>query len=123
MRRFLSFVPALIFVIVSLPRLLYTLPNKKRSLLPLKDIPFTGKILLFCRTALALAFVGTSIALAIKWEASPILGREYSGRAAWILEIVAAVSHERPKTMGLMNSSSLWCWWSLSITRTPAHLN
>jgi branched-subunit amino acid transport protein len=93
MPRFLSFVPALIFVIVCLPRLLYTLPNKKRRLLPLKDVPFTGKLLLICRTALALAFVGTSIALAIQWEDSNILGREYSGRAAWILEIVAAVSH------------------------------
>jgi branched-subunit amino acid transport protein len=94
MPRFLSFVPALIFVAVSLPRLLYSLPNKKRRLLPLKDVTLTGKLLLFCRTALALAFVGTSIALAVKWETSTILGREYSGRAAWILEIVAAVSYE-----------------------------
>jgi hypothetical protein len=106
MPRFLSFVPALIFVVVSLPRLLYTLPNKKRRLLPFKDIPFTGKLLLICRIVLALAFVGTSISLAIKWEDSTIIGREYSGRAGWILEIFAAVSHERPKKMGLMYSSS-----------------
>jgi hypothetical protein len=106
MPRFLSFVPALIFAVVALPRLLYTLPKKKRRLLPLKDVPFTGKLLLICRTALAFAFVGTSIALAIKWEDSNILGREYSGRAAWVVEIVAAVSHERQKKMGLMNSSS-----------------
>ena len=90
---FLSFVPALVFVVASLPRLLYTLPKKKRRLLPFEDVPFTGKILLACRAALALAFVGTSIALAIRWEDSTILGREYSGRAAWILEIFAAVSH------------------------------
>lgn len=93
MSRFLSFVSALVFVFVSLPRLIYTLPNKKRRLLPFQEIPITGKILLGGRTALALAFLGTSIALAIQWEDSPVVGREYSGRAAWILEIVAAVSN------------------------------
>jgi len=92
MPRFLSFVPAIVFVVVSLPRLLYTLPKKKRRILPLKDVPFTGKLLLTCRILLALAFLCSSIAVAIKWQGSNILGREYSGRAAWILEIVAAVS-------------------------------
>lgn len=91
--RFLSFVPALIFVLVSIPRLSYTLPNKRRRLLPFKEIPFGGKILLACRIALSLALVGTSIALAVKWEGSSVLAGEYSGRAAWILEVVAAVSH------------------------------
>jgi hypothetical protein len=89
---FLSFVPALVYVLYALPRLNYILPRKKRRLLPLKDLPARGILLLACRIALALSLCGITVALAVKWEESSILGEEFSGRAAWILEIAAAVS-------------------------------
>ena len=119
---FLSFVPALIYVIYALPRLIYILPRKKRRLLPLKDLPTGGIILLGCRIALALSLCGINIALAIKWEGSSVLGGEYSGRAAWILEIIAAVSHQSSDNP-LMISWSPSYWLSPSTIRMLDPLN
>jgi hypothetical protein len=89
---FLSFVPALLYVSYASPRLVFILPYKKRRLLPLRELPAGGIILLVSRIALALALIGSNVALAVSWQRSASLGREYSGLAAWILEILASVS-------------------------------
>lgn len=89
---FLSAVPALVYSLYALPRLLYILPRKHRRLLPLSELPATGIVLLASRLALATCLLGASISLGVRWEQSPGLGDNYTGQMAWALEIIAAVS-------------------------------
>jgi len=88
---FLSFVPSLVFVLSALPRLLYTLPRKKRRLLPLSHLPTDGIVLLLVRVALSGCLVAANVAVWITWEKSDVLEGEWSGWLAAAFELAAAV--------------------------------
>jgi hypothetical protein len=88
---FLSFVPALIFVLLSLQRLVFVLPTKARRLLPLGQIPWSGRILLVTRVALCAYLIAANAALWAEWEKTTGLRGEYSGWLAAASEVVAAV--------------------------------
>jgi hypothetical protein len=94
---FLSFIPAAILLIFASARILRLL-RKKRRLLPFRELPPCGALLLLSRGLLALGLFGTSVATWLVWETTPELKGHWSGWIASVLENMVSVSALIPGT-------------------------